>query len=132
MGCAPTIVTRQHLEAALHAHGLEPPNLAIETNALSFMRAMTLETDYLAYVPAVTLAPGRECAGLVPAGMAWLDWDRPVGLTLRRRGVLSTACRRLVAELRKVCAERFPGQRPPAPRARRGVAGRALDHHGLV
>jgi DNA-binding transcriptional LysR family regulator len=130
---APTIVTRQHLEQSLHAQGLPAPNLAVETIALSFMRAMTFETDRLAFVPAVTLAPGRECAGLVPAAIAWLDWDRPVGLTLRRRGVLSPACQRLVAELRKVCAERFPGYRPPqVPKGRRPPAGRVPDHHGLV
>jgi DNA-binding transcriptional LysR family regulator len=130
---APTIFTRQQLEGALQAHDLPAPNLAIETNALSFMRAMILETDCLGYVPAVTLAPGRECAGLVPAGVAWLDWDRPVGLTLRRRGVLSPACRRLIAELRKVCTERFPGHKaPPLPKGRRTAPGRAPDHHGLV
>lgn len=102
---SPTIVTRQHLERLLIEGGLGAPRLAIETNALAFMRAMLMETDCLGYLPAVTMEPGRECAGLVPAGLSWLDWSRRVGLTLRRRGVLSPACRRLVEELRKVCAE---------------------------
>jgi DNA-binding transcriptional LysR family regulator len=130
---ATTIVTRQHLEMALAAHGLAPPRLAVETNSLSFMRAMIMETDCLGYIPAVTMAPGRECAGLVPAGVAWLNWHRPVGLTLRRSGELSPACRRLIAELRKVCAERFPGTRAAtALKTGRTAVGRAADHHGLV
>lgn len=127
------IVTRQHLEYALKAHGISPPRLAIETNALAFMRAMILETDCLGYLPSVTMAPGRECAGVVPAGIAWLNWDRPVGLTLRRSGVLSPACRRLIAELRKVCAEHFPSNRTPtALKAGRSQSGGNADHHGLV
>jgi DNA-binding transcriptional LysR family regulator len=130
---ATTIVTRQHLERALADHGLGAAKVAIETNALSFMRAMTLETDCLAYLPSVTMAPGRECAGLVAAGIDWLDWDRPVGLTLRRRGVLSPACQRLIAELRKACTECFPSPPTATPvKGRRGATRRAPDHHGLV
>jgi DNA-binding transcriptional LysR family regulator len=132
---APTVVTRQHLEEILAARGLPAPRLAIETNALAFMRAMILATDCIGYIPVVTMQPGRECAGLVPAGVVDLDWDRPVGLTVRRSGVLSPACRRLLAELRAVCLEMFPADR--AARAVQGVrplrtARRATDQHGLV
>jgi DNA-binding transcriptional LysR family regulator len=127
------IVTRQHLEIALKSHGLSAPKVAVETNALAFMRAMILETDCLGYLPSVTMEPGRECAGTVPASIAWLNWDRPVGLTLRRSGVLSPACRRLIGELQKVCAERFPIQRTPTVlKAGRSSAGKVGDHHGLV
>jgi LysR family transcriptional regulator of gallate degradation len=130
---ATTIVTRQHLETALKSHGLAAPRLAIETNSLAFMRAMILETDCLGYLPSVTMEPGRECSGVVPAAISWLNWDRPVGLTLRGKGVLSPACRRLIAELRKVCAESFPvGRSRTALKVARGAAGKAADHHGLV
>ncbi len=125
------IVTRQHLEERLAARGLGAPRIAIETNALAFMRAMILETDCLGYLPSVTMQPGRECAGLVPAGAAWLDWNRPVGLTLRRRSVLSPACRRLIEELRKACAARGTGSATPT--ALRGPrAPTAGDRDGLV
>lgn len=127
-----TIVTRQHLEIALNSHGLAAPRLAVETNALAFMRAMILETDCLGFLPSVTMEPGRECAGVVPAGISWLDWDRPVGLTLRRSGVLSPACRRLLGELRKVCAERFPVNRSSTALKAMRPAGKSADHHGLV
>jgi len=129
---ATTIVTRQHLEIALNSHGLSAPRLAVETNALAFMRAMILETDCLGFLQSVTMAPGRECAGVVPAGIGWLDWDRPVGLTLRRSGVLSPACRRLLGELRKVCAERFPGIRGATVLKAGRPSGKLVDHHGLV
>jgi DNA-binding transcriptional LysR family regulator len=130
---APTIVTRQHLELALKSHGVAPPKLGIETNSLAFMRAMILETDYLGYLPVVTMAPGRECAGVVPAKIDWLLWNRPVGLTLRGKGVLSPACRRLIVELRNVCAEHFPMRRKHGTVKRaRGMPGKAADHHGLV
>jgi DNA-binding transcriptional LysR family regulator len=130
---ATTIVTRQQLERSLAAHGLAPARLAIETNSLAFMRAMIMATDCLGFIPAVTMEPGRECAGLVPAGVSWLDWRRPVGLTLRRSNVLSPACRRLIAELRKVCAESPAAKRPgPALKAARAPAGKTPDHHGLV
>jgi len=110
-----SIVTRQRLERSLAESGLAAPRIAIETNALAFMRAMLLETDCLGYLPSVTMEPGRECAGLAPAGVAWLDWNRPVGLTLRRRSVLSPACRRLIDELRKVCAARPAPSRASMP-----------------
>lgn len=130
---ATTIVTRQHLERSLAAHGLSPTRLAIETNSLAFMRAMIMETDCVGFIPAVTMEPGRECAGLVPAGLSWLDWHRPVGLTLRRSNVLSPACRRLIVELRRACAERFPpGKSATALKPARLVAARAADLHGLV
>ncbi len=129
---ATTIVTRQHLEIALNSHGLTAPRLAVETNALAFMRAMILETDCLGFLPSVTMEPGRECAGVVPAGIGWLDWDRPVGLTLRRSGVLSPACRRLLGELRKVCAERFPAPRSSTALKAMRPSGKSADHHGLV
>jgi DNA-binding transcriptional LysR family regulator len=131
---ATSIVTRQHLEQCVLAAGLEPPRIAIETNALAFMRAMLLETDCLGYLPSVTLEPGRECAGVVPAGVSWLDWNRPVGLTLRRRSVLSPACRRLIDELRKVCAARPVPSRAPTPLrgGRAPVPRRSADRDGLV
>ncbi|MBL0932637.1 MAG: hypothetical protein IBJ15_21330 [Alphaproteobacteria bacterium] len=94
------------------------------------MRAMILEADCLGYLPAVTLLPGRECAGVVPAGAGWLDWHRPVGLTLRKRTELSPACRRLVAELRKVCAERFPANKRGI--AHKGGPMRGADRDGLI
>jgi DNA-binding transcriptional LysR family regulator len=130
---AKTIVTRQHLEIALKSHGLAAPNLAIETNSLAFMRAMILETDCLGYLPLVTMAPGRECAGAIPAGIDWLEWNRPVGLTLRAKGVLSPACRRLIAELRKACAEQFPTNRKTtALKVTRSASAKTADRHGLV
>jgi len=127
---SPAIVTRQRLELALKAHGITPPRLAVETNSLAFMRAMILETDCLGYLPAVTMLPGRECAGVVPAGAGWLDWHRPVGLTLRKRTELSPACRRLIAELRKVCAERFPTTKRGI--AHKGGPMRGADRDGLI
>ena len=130
---ASAIVTRQHLEIALKSHGLAVPNLAIETNSLAFMRAMILETDFLGYLPSVTMAPGRECAGAIPAGIDWLDWHRPVGLTLRAKGVLSPACRRLIAELRRACAEQFPTNRKTtALKVTRSASAQTTDRHGLV
>lgn len=129
---ATTIVTRQHLEISMKSHGLAAPRLAVETNALAFMRAMILETDCLGFLPSVTMAPGRECAGVISAGIGWLDWDRPVGLTLRRSGVLSPACRRLLGELRNVCAERFPATRNSTALKAVRLPGKSADHHGLV
>jgi DNA-binding transcriptional LysR family regulator len=129
---ATTILTRQHLEIAMKSHGLTAPRLAVETNALAFMRAMILETDCLGFLPSVTMEPGRECAGVVPAGIGWLDWDRPVGLTLRRSGVLSPACRRLLGELRSVCAERFPASRNSTALRAPRPTGKSTDHHGLI
>ena len=127
------IVTRQHLELLCKTHGLKPPVVAIETNALAFMRAMLMETDYLGYLPAIVMQPGRECAGTAPAGLRWLDWDRPVGLTVRRSGVLSPACELLIAELRKVCRESFgSGQRPVKHRSARLGFRQPADMHGLV
>ena len=121
---SPTILTRQHLERQLIENGLGAPRLAIETNALAFMRGMLMETDCLGYLPSVTMEPGREGAGLVPARVSWLDWSRPVGLTLRRRSVLSPACRRLIEELRKVCAAPSqPGRGGPPRRDPRATGG---------
>jgi len=127
------IVTRQHLELLLERQGLPPPVVAVETNALAFMRAMLMESDYLGYLPAVVMQPGRECAGAVPLGLRWLDWDRPVGLTVRRSGVLSPACELLIAELRKVCRESFGAtSRPVRHKPARSTARAAADMHGLV
>ncbi|MBL8837157.1 MAG: LysR family transcriptional regulator [Alphaproteobacteria bacterium] len=128
-----TIVTRQHLELLLKTHGLPPPVVAIETNALAFMRAMLMETDCLGYLPAIVLQPGRECSGLEPLGLSWLDWDRPVGLTVRRSGILSPACERLIQELRRVSRESFKAsQLPVRHKPRRGLKVAASDMHGLI
>jgi DNA-binding transcriptional LysR family regulator len=130
---SPAIVTRQHLELLLRTHGLKPPVVAVETNALAFMRAMLMETDYLGYLPAIVMQPGRECAGTAPVGLRWLDWDRGVGITVRRAGVLSPACELLIGELRKVCRESFgTPQRPLRQRLSRPVPRPAPDMHGLV
>jgi DNA-binding transcriptional LysR family regulator len=127
------IVTRQHLELLLKANGVAAPVVAVETNALAFMRAMLMESDYLGYLPAVVMQPGRECAGTAPVGLRWLDWDRPVGLTVRRSGVLSPACELLIAELRKVCRESFGTvQRPVRHKPARPATRAAADMHGLV
>ncbi len=126
------IVTRQHLEMLLKQHGLPPPVVAIETNALAFMRAMLMESDYLGYLPAIVMQPGRECAGAEPVGLRWLDWDRPVGLTVRRSGVLSPACERLIAELRKVCRESFDASQLPIRHKPARVRRASSDMHGLV
>jgi DNA-binding transcriptional LysR family regulator len=130
---SPAIVTRQHLELLLKTHGLAAPVVAVETNALAFMRAMLMDTDYLGYLPAIVMQPGRECAGAAPVGLRWLDWDRPVGLTVRRSGVLSPACELLIAELRQVCRESFgTAQRPVRHKPARSGQRAAADMHGLV
>lgn len=127
-----SIITRQRLEAQLRANDLPPPKVAIETNALAFMRAMIMETDCVGFLPAVTLRAGRECAGLVPIGATWLDWDRPVGLTVRRSGQLTPACRRLIAELRRVCRSHGGVDQAVRHKPARGASRRPLDSQGLV
>lgn len=118
------VVTRRHLEATLAELGLPPPVLAIESDSVPFMGAILRETDYLGYLPEVVLQAGHECAGLVELDIRALAWLRPMGLTVRRRGVMSPACAKLIATLRQICRDLNGGR--AASRTRADRAGRRM------
>jgi DNA-binding transcriptional LysR family regulator len=115
------VVTRRHLETTLVRLGLGPPALALESDSVPFMSAILRETDCLGYLPEVTLQAGREGAGLAELDLPALAWLRPMGVTVRRQGVVSPASENLLSMLRQVSRSLAGRPRARAANARAGA-----------
>jgi DNA-binding transcriptional LysR family regulator len=88
-------------------HGLEPPQARVETTSTVLMKAMVMQSDCLTFIPRELIYWEVQSGQLQPLHVSGTDWTRMVGITRRRRGVLSAASLKVIEALREVARRQF-------------------------
>jgi DNA-binding transcriptional LysR family regulator len=101
----PNVLTRQQLEAFFRKQDLAPPEVVIETNSVSHIMAVLRYSDLLSFMPKQLIEFSGAAGDLVPLDLPQAVWQRAVGLSYRRRGLMSPASRALIEELRRIARE---------------------------
>jgi DNA-binding transcriptional LysR family regulator len=104
---APTIPSRQWLDAAFELRGLPKPRVQIEANSIPLLPRLIARTDLLSFVSRHTMAQGDQRHRLKEVVLAETTLTRRLGVSQRREGYLSPAAQRLLALLRSQGPEIF-------------------------
>lgn len=94
---APSIPSRQWLDAVFLSHGLPLPHVQVSANAIALLPALIARTGLLSFLSRRTLAENRM---LSEVPLAETTLIRSLGVTHRRGAYLSPAAGRLVELLR--------------------------------
>lgn len=89
------------------AQQLEPPACAVETTSTVLMKSVVMHSDVLTFIPYELIHWEERAGQLVALKVAGMPWQRVVGITRRRQGSLSPACRVVIEAIRRVARERF-------------------------
>jgi len=89
------------------AQQLEPPACAVETTSTVLMKSVVMHSDALTFIPYELIHWEERAGQLVALKVAGMPWQRVVGITRRRQGSLSPACRVVIDAIRRVARERF-------------------------
>jgi DNA-binding transcriptional LysR family regulator len=73
------------------------------------MNAMVMQSDCLTFIPRELIYWEVQSGQLQPLHVSGTDWTRMVGITRRRRGVLSAASLKLIEALREIARRQFSG-----------------------
>jgi DNA-binding transcriptional LysR family regulator len=102
---APSVATRQWLEAVFTEHGLAPPRVAIATSSIAAVPNLIIETGLLSFLSRRNLAEHRHASGLVEIPNPLTTMARRFGVLHRSEGYLSPATRRFIVILREEADE---------------------------
>ena len=92
---------RRHLDAYFLGRNLRAPEPVIETNSTMVCLSILRKSDLIGWHPTQVIGEA-EATGLVALPIEEITLTRTVGLTTRRKSVLSPAARLLIQELKKV------------------------------
>lgn len=95
------VLTHVKLAELFNEHGIDGPDIWIETDSVPYLLEIVTETDLLSYVP-VPLMAGRD---LVAIDIPGTVWRRTVGLSYWRRRTLTPASRVFLSLLQEVVVE---------------------------
>lgn len=95
------VLTHVRLAELFTEHGLDGPDIWIETDSIPHLLDVVAQTDLLSYVPEPLLA-GRDLAVIDVAGTVW---RRTVSLSYWRRRTATPASRLVLAVLHEVVGE---------------------------
>lgn len=98
---------RVAFDALFQAQGLPAPVAAVETTSTVLMKSMVMQSDALTFIPRELIYWEERADQLVALKVGDADWGRQVGITRRRHGTLSPACRLLIDALKTTARERF-------------------------
>lgn len=99
------VLTHAHLVKLFNEHGLNGPDVWVETDFVPYLLDVIAHTDLLSYVP-VQLMKDRNLDIVDAPG---ITWRRPVSLSFRRRRTETPASRLLLSVLAEVVRELHPG-----------------------
>ena len=105
IGPLPGTPARAAFERAFAAARLPLPHVGLQANSPAVVRSVLLAGDHVAMLSALQIRAEVDSGLLVLLPVPVQGTQRPIGLTLRRDGLASPACRALMGELRAVAAE---------------------------
>ncbi len=94
-------VPRQNAEALLQSQGCKMPAGCIETLSASLSRQLTVDYDYVWFVPSGAVKEDLRQATLVPLPVPTQSAGEPIGILTRVDIPLSTGAQMLIAAIRK-------------------------------
>ncbi|EAP5221184.1 LysR family transcriptional regulator [Salmonella enterica] len=94
-------VPRQNAEALLHSQGCKMPAGCIETLSASLSRQLTVDYDYVWFVPSGAVKEDLRQATLVSLPVPTQSAGEPIGILTRVDIPLSTGAQMLIAAIRK-------------------------------
>ncbi|EKJ6481121.1 LysR substrate-binding domain-containing protein [Salmonella enterica subsp. enterica serovar Kiambu] len=94
-------VPRQNAEALLQSQGCKMPAGCIETLSASLSRQLTVDYDYVWFVPSGAVKEDLRQATLVSLPVPTQSADEPIGILTRVDIPLSTGAQMLIAAIRK-------------------------------
>jgi DNA-binding transcriptional LysR family regulator len=97
---ARSVAMRQWLDKVFEAHGLPQPVVQIETNSITTLPKLIVDTALLSFTSTRNLVPGRLGAQLERLDIDTTTMRRPLGFVCAREAYLSPAAQRMVAFLR--------------------------------
>ena len=104
IGPLPDTPARAAFERAFVAAGLAPPAVQLQANSPSVMRAVLQHGDAVALVSPLQIRAELASGALVTLKLSVSGTERGIGVSLRRAGLASPACRALLQELQQVSA----------------------------
>lgn len=96
---APSIPSRQWLDAAFEGRGLPRPRAQIEANSIPLLPRLIASNDLLSFISRQTLAQSGK-RGLREVALKETTLTRKLGVSHRKQGYLSPAAQQLLALLR--------------------------------
>ncbi len=101
----PGTPTRQHFDALFAPLGPGVPRSIVDSGSLLLMRELLRETDHLACLSRLQVAPEIATGLLVELPYAMKGTDRPIGLTSRRDWLPTRAQRDFLAALTQIAGD---------------------------
>ncbi|WP_058910178.1 LysR substrate-binding domain-containing protein [Entomohabitans teleogrylli] len=92
---------RHNAEALLNSQGCQLPPCCVETLSASLSRQLTLEYDYVWFVPSGAVKEDLRSASLVSLPVAIPGVGEPIGILTRVDAPISPAAQTLIAAIRK-------------------------------
>lgn len=87
------------------SRGITPPAITVETDSTVLMKSLIAADDFVTFLPRGLIFWEEMQGSLRELKTEVPKWSGSVGITRRRRGVLSPASSALIDEIRKVAAE---------------------------
>ncbi len=105
VGPLPGTPARAAFERAFAAVGLDAPPVVLQANSPAVVRSVLMAGDAVAMLSPLQIRAELESGLLALLPVPVMGTERSIGVTLRRDGLSSPACLRLLAELQAVAAE---------------------------
>lgn len=102
-------IPRHSTETFLNAEGFSLPAQCIETLSASLARQLTMQFDYVWFVPSGAVRSDIVTRQLVPLPIAVNGAGEPVGILTRQEGILSLEALALIATVREVAKQQRGG-----------------------
>jgi DNA-binding transcriptional LysR family regulator len=96
------------------SRGISPPDVTVETDSTVLMKSLVATGDFVTILPRGLISSDEINGALVELNTDVPRWTGSVGITRRRRGILSPASSALIDEIKTVAAERVSRVHKPA------------------
>jgi DNA-binding transcriptional LysR family regulator len=93
------------------SRGINPPDVTVETDSTVLMKSLVASSDFVTFLPSDLLFGNEANGALIELKTEIPRWSGSVGITRRRRGILSPASAAFVDEIKTVVAEGLPRAR---------------------
>ena len=98
---------RRALDDLFLRAGLRPPEAAVETTSADMMKSLLMHGDHLSFLPREMIHWEQQTGQLLCIDVGTDDWERQVGITMRRRSRPRRAAQLLLSHISAVAARLF-------------------------
>jgi DNA-binding transcriptional LysR family regulator len=96
---------RRWFESIFLTQGVNPPGIVVETDSSALMKSLLIYGDFLTIIPRGLFSSEESSGSLTELRTEAPRWKGAVGITRRRKSVLSSASAALLDEIKGVAIE---------------------------